>query len=925
MEADRWQTLQALFEQALAQPSEQRAAFVARACGGDDHLAAELGRLLDVDAQERGTTTRLTGTAAAADPVQAAIAQAAARWARGQRDERIGRRLGPWRVTSHLADGGMGTVYRGERADGQYEQPVAIKLLSPAFASPDARTRLAQERQILARLAHPHIARLLDGGDTADGVPYLVMEFVDGLPIDRWCRERALAVPERMRLFTQVCRAVDHAHRNLVVHRDLKPSNILVDAEGAPRLLDFGIAKLTEADAGVTASGQRLLTPTHASPEQITGGAITTASDIYALGVLLYDLLTGRLPHEQATGNAAALARAIVETEPPRPSTAVSTAADSAAREAQLQRRGGALTPERLARELQGDLDNIVLMALRKEPERRYASAAELAEDIERYLAHLPVRARADTFAYRSAKFLRRHPVAAPVSALAVVLALAGTVAFTWRLADERDRALAAERRANRAAGFTASVLERTGALSEADRQVSVKELLARAAERVPRELEGEPAVATRMRLALASAQSSWGEYEASMKLLEEALAETEQRGAAADDDRAEILLLMGTVTHDQGQLEVSLGHARQAEALLRRLGPPERHARALSDVALSLNALRRRSEAEPVFREALALQRQAHGGDHGDIAWTLNNLAWCLHAMGRLDEAEPLYEEALAMQQRLGIAVAETAQTRNNLAGVHYDRGDLERAGREWAEVLAQYESVFGKGGHAAVARGQNMVALVAIDRGRFAEAEPLTAEALATNRKLFGERHRWTVTTMQTRATNLLGLGRLDEAEALYRRAQALRRELLPPAHAEHVGPLLGLARLALLRGRPAEAERELRAARAVIASLTSPDRVRTLEVEWQLARAVALQGRREEALALAAAALGAMRERLAPKHWRLRAAQAAIGLPPFVAQPTSGTVQAARAVNEQLTGELGPEAFAVRDLAAALVAAD
>ncbi|MCW5632516.1 MAG: serine/threonine protein kinase [Rubrivivax sp.] len=909
MDAERWRKLQDLFTQALAQPPAQRTDFVARACAGDEPLARELTHLLAGEAAE-------AGEAATADIAGAAVAQAAARWAGAQRASRSGERLGPWRITAHLADGGMGTVYRGERADGQYEQQVAIKLLNPAFVSPDARARLALERQILALLAHPHIARLLDGGNTADGVPYLVMEFVDGLPIDAWCRERGADLRTRLRLFVQVCRAVDHAHRNLVVHRDLKPGNILVDAEGAPRLLDFGIARLTEADAGVTASGQRALTPSHASPEQITGGAITTATDIYALGVLLYDLLTGRLPHEQATGSAAALARAIVETEPPRPSTAVGSSA-AREREAQMQRRGSALTPDRLARELQGDLDNIVLMALRKEPERRYASAAELAEDIERYLAHLPVRARPDTFAYRAAKFVRRHPAAVPAWALAAVAALAAGAFFTWRLADERDRALASEARAQKAATFTASVLERTGALNDAEREVSVRDLLDRAAERVGSELADNPVLATRMRAALGSAYSSWGEYERSLKVLQPALAEARARGAQGENEAAELMLQLGVVTHDLGRLQESLGWVQQAEALLRRVGTPAQQARALSDMAVALNGLRRRSEAEPVFKQALAKLREVHRGDHGDIAWLLNNHGWCLHAMGRLDEAQPLYEEALAMQRRLGIAPAERLQTQNNLAGVFYDRGDLERAGAMWHEVLQGYEGVFGTGGHAAVARSQNMVALVAIERGRYDEAGVLTAAALATNRKLLGERHRWTAITMQSHGVALLGLGRLDEAEQLLRQSQAVRRELLPPGHADHTGPLLALARLALERGRPAMAEREARAALALINGLESPDRNPRDRVLWTLARAVALQGRRAEGRELATQALATMRERLPPTHWRRQAAEAAVALPPFAEEAAAEARARASAVAAALAERIGPNAEAVREL--------
>jgi len=915
MQGDRWHRLQQLFEAALPLPAAQREGFIAEQCADDVALGAELARLLAGADEDRPDSARET------------IERAAAAWAHARRHSLAGTRLGAWRIVAHLADGGMGAVYRGERADGQYEQAVAVKLLNPAAMSPGAAERLAQERQILARLAHPHIARLLDGGTTSEGAPYLVMEFVDGEPIDAWCRAHAPDTATRLRLFAQVCRAVDHAHRNLVVHRDLKPSNILVDQAGQPRLLDFGIAKLIDDGAGTTRSGERVLTPAHASPEQITGGPITTAADVYALGVLLYDLLTGRLPHAESTGNPAALARAIVETAPQRPSQAVSTEADSAVRGAALQRRGERLDPQRLARELTGDLDNIVLMALRKEPERRYASAAELAADIERHLEHLPVHARADTFAYRSLKFWQRHPVAMPATLLVIATAIGAIALFTWKLADERDRALAAEQRARRVAGFTASVLENTAADAAGDRQISVQDLLDRATARLDPELRDEPEVAASLRRALARAYFSWGVNDRALELLAPALAQATARGEAGAADRADILLLQSGIEHDLGRLEDSLASARAAEALLRRIGPPKEQARALSDVALSLNGLRRRSEAEPVFREALALLRDAHrgapNGDHRDIAWNLNNLAWCLHAMSRLDEAAPLYEEALAMQRRLQAPTVEIAQTLNNLAGVFYDRGDLDRAIQIWEEALAQFESVFGRDGHAAVARGQNHLATVAIDRGRFDDAERLSAVALAANVRLLGERHRWTTSTMLTHATSLLGVGRLDEAETLFRRTQALRRELLPVAHADHVSPLLGLARTALARGRLDDAERELRDAVTQMNALESPDRVPLDEVEWSLARTLALQGRREEGLAIAQRMLERMRGRMPATHWMRQAVETGVALPPFVTQPSEEAQALARRRIDELAQRLSPDAFVVRDLAGALAA--
>jgi len=899
MAPDRWQRLQELFAQALARRAGERAAFVAAIAGEDAALAAELAALLAADP-------------GSADPVPALVAGAARTLVAGDRDALIGQRLGAWRIVEHVADGGMGAVYRAERADGHYEQRAAVKLLSPALLSHEGRQRIGAERQILARLAHPLIARLLDGGSTDDGVPYLVMEYVDGEPIDAWCDRHGLDTAARLRLFVQVCQAVDFAHRNLVVHRDIKPGNILVDTAGVPRLLDFGIAKLVDAE-GATRTGERLLTPSHASPEQIVGGPITTATDVYALGVLLYDLVAGRLPH--AGASAAALARAIVDTDPPRPSLAV--AGGSSRRLDAAQRRGERLSAARLARELEGDLDNIVLMALRKEPERRYASAQELADDVNRHLAHQPVRARADTLAYRGRKFVRRHPVAVPVSAAALVLALGGAAIFTDRLADERDRALAAERSARRSAEFSASLLRGTSADEDAARQVSVLDLLDKAARRVDDELGDDLEVASRVRLAIGSAYASWGANQRALAVLQTA----EQASRAVSEpaalrQRADLLSQLSTVTHDLGLLDASLDWVRQADALWQQVGTPIDKGRSLSDLAITYNALRRRSEAEPVFRAAIAAQRAA-GGDSTDLAWTLNNFSWCLHAMGRLDEAAPIYVEALGMQRRLGAPEVEIAQTLNNLAGVYYDRGQLDDAERLWTETLQHFVAVFGTAGHAAVARGENALALVALDRGRVADADRLSAQALAANLKLLGEKHRWTALTMQTRARALLELGRVDAAEAMLKRALGVLSQVLPAGQAQFVGPHRGLARVALARRDLAGAERELGAALAIIKGLKSPDRVPLEQIEWMLGRVMAERGRRAPGRALAAEAVAGMQQKRPASHYARRAFEAGIALPPFVEHPSAAARARAEATLEALRRDLGPDAPTTREL--------
>ncbi len=901
-----WQRLQQLFEAALELPEAARGEFLDRECGANTALRKAVERLLQQDTIDDQSLHKGVGVAAA-EVV-------------GSRPtERIGERLGAWRITGHIADGGMGAVYMAERADGEYEQRAAIKLLNPAFVSANAKARLEAERQILAGLSHPNIARLLDGGRNDDGVPYLVLEYVDGESIDTWCDRHALDTRARLKLMAKVCHAVDYAHRNLVVHRDLKPSNILVDEQGEPRLLDFGIAKMVEGGAGLTSSGHRVLTPSHASPEQITGGAVTTATDVYALGVLLYDLLTGRAPYENEPSSAVALAREIVEGDPTPPSSAVT--GTSSRRIAAAQARGDRLTPARLARELSGDLDNIVLMALRKEPQRRYASAQALAEDIERTLAHLPVRARPDSFRYRSAKFLRRHNVAVPVSALALLLALGAAALFTWRLAEERDIALAAEARASKAAEFTASVLGRTSANADASRLVSVRELLDRAAERLEEELLDEPEVALRVRLAIADAYTSWGAYDEgyAQGLVALELAELLDDGP----QEAVALRLLGSVTHGLGRLEESLTWSERAEAVWREVGTPAEHASALSDVAVTLNGLRRRTEAEPVFREALARLRVAHPEGHGDTAWLLNNMAWGLHAMGRLDEAQPLYEEALAMQARLGSPLFELAQTRNNLAGLHYDRGELAVADVMWQQTLAEFESIFGADGHAAVSRGQIALARIARVRGETETALELTARALRTNRTLVGDNHRWTARSMAMHGMAHLEAGDPDSAEAFLEQSMTIRLELLPPGHSEFAGVHLGRGLIALARGDAVTAEQELREGQAIVAALESPDRVPIDAIDLALARAIALQGRREEGLVIAREVIGRMQANMPSGHWQRRTAEAIVGLPPLVAQPAGAALAQAEMTLTELRAELGPNAPSVREIEAAVAA--
>jgi len=414
---EQWDQIKEILGAALERSPEERRDFVRQACGDDLKLMAEIESLLE--------------THDAADTLLED--SAAARFFSGSPPSLAGRQVGNYRIAGEIGQGGMAVVYLAERADQEYRKRVAIKMVKPGANHPEIVRRFRNERQTLAALDHPHIVKLLDGGTTDEGWPYLVMDLVDGIPIDQYCDNHRISIRGRLELFCTVCAAVQHAHRHMVIHRDLKPANILITRDGVPQLLDFGIAKLLDPDYFqtnvVTTLDRRPMTPEYASPEQVRGQPVTGAADIYSLGVLLYELLTGRRPYRATQSSWQEIERLICLEEPPKPSTAVNRRDEEPATP-ELVSLARQTTPEELRRSLQGDLDRIVMMALRKEPQRRYATADHLADDIRRYLAALPVKARRSTLLYRGEKFLRRHRE----SVAAVLLAAALMAGFSlWQ------------------------------------------------------------------------------------------------------------------------------------------------------------------------------------------------------------------------------------------------------------------------------------------------------------------------------------------------------------------------------------------------------------------------------------------------------------------------------------------------------------
>ena len=645
---DQWRQLFAAADEALDLPPESREAFIARRCADDPALGAQLRTLL-ADAEARSPLD--TPAAALAAPLVDELSP--------QPDVRPVSRVGPYRILEEIGRGGMGAVYLAERDDDQFRKRVAVKLL-PAWSATDAHRvrRFVEERQILAALEHPDIARLLDGGVTADGLPWFAMEYVEGMPIDRYCDTHRLTIEHRLTLFRRVCAAVAYAHRNLIVHRDLKPGNILVDTDGGVKLLDFGIAKLLGGEAGdVTQTGDRVMTPLYASPEQVRGGPITTASDVYALGVLLHELLTGRDPYRLPSREAYEVARAILEREPERPSVTAGRAGTGY--DAEGVARARVTTPVRLRRRLAGDLDMIVVTALDKDPARRYASVEQLDADVHRHLTSMPIGARGDSRVYRARKFVRRNKAGVTVGA-AFALVVVGFTVITGiqavRIRAEAARVAAERAAAESAVNYVSETFQSAVPSPRETRGVGSREYLDTAAAAIESALPGQPAA------------------------------------------RAKLMFEMGRVYHRLG-VDDRAQHFLETSLALQRTLHPEGH----SDVAATLNAIgevlldrRDVNGAERAFDEALSLRRRFLRPTHGDVARTLNGLVAVRRRQGRTSEAEALAREALAIDQRgPGDNRANIAHTLRSLAQVLADRGADAEAQRLYREALSLQRQV--------------------------------------------------------------------------------------------------------------------------------------------------------------------------------------------------------------------------------------
>jgi len=803
-----------LFHAALAIDPQRRADLLRRACP-DESLRREVASLLAADARE---------TSLLASPLRARSADLSGE--SSNHDPLVGTKLGEFQILRRIAAGGMGAVY-----EAQQEHPrrrVAIKTVRFAPASPVALRRFEHESQILGGLLHPGIAEVHQVGTHRSGVaaiPYFVMDYIDGVPITDYADQHTLTVEQRVDLFRLVCEAVHYAHQNLVIHRDLKPANILVTADGAPKLVDFGIAKLIDQRADqppVTQPGMQVMTPEYASPEQVRGDAVTTSSDVYSLGVVLYELLTRRRPYDLAGRRPTEVERIVCEQAPSKPSTvalktSISRAtsddgnAGACARDAaSAASRGDA---RKLRRRLTGDLDNIVLMAMRKEPARRYASVLQFSDDLKRHLSGLPVIARKDTPAYRSSKFILRNRAGVLAAGLIVAVLLIGmfsTVRQARIAARQRDRAVVERRKAERVTTFLQDMFASFEPQKTQGNELTIRAVLDQAAAKAQRDFADDPEIFATICDTLGRTYRSLGFFD-----------DAERHLRCAFDKRLEVFGPENALT-----------------------------VRSMTSLALTLQDKGKPRQAEMLYRRVLDIQRRVLGPDNPGTIQAMNNLGWVYFSQGALEKAEPLFREALAVRRRIsGPDHPETLRTQINLAGVLRDRGEIDEAERLSSGALASCERVLGER-HPLTLYAMRQHVWLLKEFGRLAEAERLARRSLELDRAVLGAEHPHTCYSMHFLAAVLVERHRYDEAEPLLRETLKLRTRLLGKEHPDTLNSMNNLGSLLLDVGRTDDAAALLEFVYAHAADVWGPRNPVTLSSTENIALLRHAQGRCTEA---------------------------------------------------------------------------
>ena len=821
MKESRFDRMERLFRAALMHPPEEQESFLDAACTDDKGLRDEVLSLLRSD-QEADKNSFLD------KPITDLSDLGNYLESQGEEkpDKLTGTEIGPYRVLRFLGHGGMGDVFLAVREE-PFRHHVALKIIRRGMDTEEVTRRFEMERQILASLSHTNIARLYDGGVTAEGLPYFAMEYVDGIPATTWCDNRQMNLNDRLRMFQYVCRAVHHAHQNLIIHRDLKPSNILVTADGAPKLLDFGIAKLLNpnlgpVDAPVTRTEIRAMTPEYASPEQVRGESLTTASDIYSLGMILYELLTGHRPYRFVRRTSEEILSVICEQEPERPSIVVTQKEKVQKGEGETfeilpedvgKNRG--LSPERLGKRLRGDLDNIVLMSLRKEPERRYTSAEQLANDIEKYLAGVPVIAHKDSRGYRIQKYVRRHRVQTiSVAIIFCVLVVSAVITIYQanQVAHQRDRAQLEASRAESVTDFLISLFRAADPSFAPTDTLTVRELLDNGAKRVETELADQPEIQATIYDVIGTAYSNIGRYDLAESLFERGL--TQQRALGEEGERLATALY-------------SLGYTDEM--------------------------LAKYAESAQLFREFLKVRERISGKVNPSYVSGLFHLGSVLHLSGNGKEANALYDEWEGLYDQLeNKERSELAEITFGMARVCFARKQYAKAERYLHEVLHISVRTYGEK-HPNVASATMMLASVQVAAGKNDDAEETAWKTLTLLQELYPDGHQEIASVMGVLAEIFEQQKKFEKAEEYFKQSIELWDQLMGLDFPNASLSRAELGRFYYNRKQYAEAEKWYQQAHRGFVNLFGEENLMTISLRKSLVQVIIARGKTAEARAI------------------------------------------------------------------------
>jgi tetratricopeptide (TPR) repeat protein len=849
----RWEQVQAIFHAALERPAGERRALVAAEAAGDAALISDVLALLEEDGAPSLLDHGLAEVAREVldDGVPPGLRAAA---------------FGPYRILHPLGEGGMGVVYLARRAD--LGSVAALKILRDAWLSPARRERFAGEQRTLAQLDHPAIARLYDADTLPDGTPWFVMEYVEGMPLTDHCRAHRCTIAERLRLFRDICEAVQHAHLHATIHRDLKPSNILVKADGSVKLLDFGIAKqIAEGGAPVdqTRTGLRLMTPAYAAPEQIRGDPVGLHTDVYSLGIMLYELLTGRLPFDLARCTPAEAVELVAASDPVRPS--------AVARAAQ---RSGDGPADSVGRPAWADLDVLCLTAMHKDPARRYRTVEALMRDVDRYLAGEPLEARPDTLRYRAGKFVRRNRRAV-VAAGAVLATVVGLVVFyTVRLARARDEAVAEVARTERIQRFMLNLF-RGGdeALGPAD-SLRVLTLLDRGADEA-RALDRDPTAQSDLRLTLGGLYQKLGNFGRADTLLRAALDQRRRFLDPAAPGVAEALVALGLLRADEARLEEAERLVREGLAMDRRTLPPDHPAVLAATAALGRVLQERGSYPEAIaLQEDVVRRRAAADSATPDLAASLSDLAGTHFYAGHLAQSDSINRQVLEMSRRLhGPRHPLVAEDLINLGAAQFERGEYAAAERYYREALGISRPWYGER-HPKTAAHLTMLGRALVYQGRHAEADTLLREALTIRERVYGPMHPVVASTLNELSNIAYLQARYDDAEQLTRRMVDIYRTAYRDRHYLIGIATSNLANIYLAKQELPRAEAMFREAVRRFSDAQGPDHMNTGIGRIKLGRTLLRERRFAEAVVESRAGYAIVRRQASPGVSFLQAAR-------------------------------------------------